>query len=298
MKKMITILILSGCLITGAVFASGGSDMTKFFPAVKGMKKGKPDIYTPDNLYEYINGAAEIFLGFDFQELAALTYEDPQEHQLTIDIYRHSSARNGFGIYSQEKPVKGDFLKIGAQGYYEKGVLNFVKGSYYVKISGFDLGDKDKEVMTAAAEKISKKLVGADHFPLPTTSFPGRGKIVNSERFTAADFLGHSFLHSAFAADYKDSGTEFQIFIMEAATPKEARKIVENYFKFAKKKNSEISAYGDFFRFLDPYYRSKGQVNIRAKGKYVFGLFGDDMKRVRYYMDVISGNLANLHSSH
>lgn len=297
MKKIITIIVLSGCFISGAAFASGGSGMTKFFPDITGMKKGKPDIYTPDNLFEYINGAAEVFLAYDFRELAALTYEDPQKHQLTIDIYRHSSDRNGFGIYSQEKPVKGDFLDIGAQGYYEKGVLNFVKGSYYVKMTGFDLGDKDKEIMTTAAQKISGQMKGADHFPLPTTCFPGRGKILNSEKFIAADFLGHSFLHSAFAADYKDSGKEFQIFIMEAANPREAKEIVENYFKFAKKKGSEISVYGDFFRFLDPYYRSKGQVNIRAMGKYVFGMFGDDMKRVRYYMNAVSGNLTNLHSS-
>lgn len=297
MKKLISIFIIIGCVIVTTSLEPGETDMAKIFPEISGMTKGKPEMYTPDNLYEYINGAAEVFLSYDFQHLTVLTYEDPQKHSLTIDIYRHSNINNGFGIYSQEKPEKGEFLRIGAQGYYEKGVLNFVKGDYYVKMSGFDLGDKDKKVMTAAAKKIAQKLSGPGHFPLPLTAFPGKGKIKDSEKYIARNFLGHSFLHSAFAADYEENEEKFQIFIIEAANAKVAKKITDDYFKFAKGKSSEISIHNTFFRFLDPYYRGNGKMNIKAQGKYVYGLFNDNMKRVHYYMQQVERNLGKLHSS-
>jgi hypothetical protein len=297
MKKLIMIAIIAGCIITTSGLQAKEIDMASVFPEISGMTKGKPEMYTPDNLYEYINGAAEVFLSYDFRELAALTYEDPQKHSLTIDIYRHSDARNGFGIYSQEKPVKGDFLRIGAQGYYEKGVLNFFKGSYYVKMSGFDLGDKDKTVLGDVAKKIAQGLSGATHFPLPVTCFPGKGKVKDSEKFIAGNFLGHSFLHSAFVTEYEEKGEKFQIFLIQAADAVAAQKIRNDYFKFAKGKGIEISVHKTFFRFSDPYYRSSGKMNIESRGRYVFGLFSDDMTRVYYYLDQLKGNLGKLHSS-
>jgi hypothetical protein len=291
------ILIIAGCFLTTSGLQAKEIDMAKVFPEISGMTKGKPEMYNPDNLYEYINGAAEVFLSYDFRELAALTYEDPQKHSLTIDIYRHSDDRNGFGIYSQEKPVKGDFLPIGAQGYYEKGVLNFVKGSYYVKMSGFDLGDRDKTVLSETAKKIARRLSGLSRLPLPAACFPGKGKIDNSEKFIAKNFLGHSFLHSAFTAEYEEKGDKFQIFIIQAADTAAAQKIRDDYFKFAKGKGMEVSIHKTFFRFSDPYYRSNGKMNIESKGQYVFGLFSDDMTRVYYYMEQVKGNLEKLHSS-
>ncbi len=305
MKTFFKILLISTVLVFSFLFLSAGStppgtdDMTGFFPEVTSMKKGTPAIYTAGNLYEYIDGAAEVFLSFDFQKLASLTYEDEQKHSLTIDIYRHNNHINGFGIYSQEKPLQGDFLPIGAEGYYEKGVLNFFKGSYYVKMSAFDMGDKEKEMMMKAANAVAAKLPGPGFLPLPITCFPGKDRVLKSERYIARDFLGHGFLHSAFISDYenKESGRKFQIFLMQGKDRKEAEKFVNDYLEFAKKKGVEVSVHKKFYRFLDPYYRSKGSMNIMSRGKYAWGMFGDDLNEVHYYIDTLEKNLEKLHSS-
>ena len=144
MKKYNVILCLFVILLAFALTAEeSGDSMVQVFPQLKEwQKKGKPDIYTADNLYEYINGAADVFLSYDFQKLVTLTYESKPKQSITIDIYQHSDYRNGFGIYAQERPVTDDYLKIGVQGYYEKGILNFFKGKYYVKISSFDIENR------------------------------------------------------------------------------------------------------------------------------------------------------------
>lgn len=300
MKKYIlpTILII-GCFLFPLSLKSAPVDIKTLFPQLNGWtQKGNIDVYTPDNLYEYIDGAADVFLAYDFQELAAATFESNPKGSFTVDIYRHGSPKNGFGIYSQEKPAKGPFIPIGAQGYYEKGVLNFLVDCCYVKINGFDLGDKDETILKEAARQIAQKIQGDNRFPRVLECFPGEEKVEYSERYIAQNFLGHSFLHSAFTADYEKEGAKIQVFIIETDDEKVARKILDDYLTFVKSKGMTVeeNTEKDFFRFQDPYYRSNGSMNIKQKGNYLWGLFDKDMSAAGagVYIDKIRENLSKL----
>jgi len=291
-KLAIFTVILIGCAALVPFIHGGQKDMTAIFPPLEGWtKKGAPEIYTPDNLFEYINGAAEVFLSYDFIKLATLTYENTKKNSFTVDVYRHSSARNGFGIYSQEKPQTGNFLAIGTQGYYEKGVLNFLRGGYYVKMSGYDLGDNDKTVLTSAAEKIAANLEGPLDFPAAVKCFPNEGKITNSEGYINRNFLGHSFLHSAYAADYRLNGEKFQVFIIETGDKKGVEEILKSYLAFVKKKGIAVEENKNVYRFQDPYYRSSGMMNLRIKKNYLWGLFSKDAALAQSFLDKIEANL-------
>jgi hypothetical protein len=44
-------------------------DPAKLFPDIAGwQKKGNTEIFFPESLYKYIDGAAENFLGYDFKQ--------------------------------------------------------------------------------------------------------------------------------------------------------------------------------------------------------------------------------------
>jgi ABC-type amino acid transport substrate-binding protein len=268
------------------------ADMTTIFPTLKGWtQKGKPDVYTPDNLFEYINGAAEVFLSYDLQALATITYENRKKNSFTVDVYRHNNNRNGFGIYSAEKPQDGNFIPIGAQGYYEKGILNFLKGTYYVKMSGYDLGDNDKQVLTTAAAAIAETLKGTVGVPTAAKCFPGKGKQANSERYINRNFLGHSFLHSAFTADYEINGRKFQVFIIESENAGDVEKILQSYLDFLKKKGLNVEENKNLYRFQDPYYRSYGTMNLKKSKNYLWGLFSKGNSAAEFFIREIEKNL-------
>jgi hypothetical protein len=198
--------------------------MNSFFPDIAGWeKKDGPSIYGPENLYEYIDGAAENFLNCDFQELVMLTYEDRQKHTLTVEIYRHRSLETAFGIYSSEKPLAGSYLPVGTEGYYEEGVLNFYTGPFYIKMSSFDLSGRDKAILLDFGNKISDRIGRQPGAPPELALFPPEGKIAHSERFVFKNFLGHPFLRSGFIADYEKQGKKFQVFIIRANDEDEAR---------------------------------------------------------------------------
>ncbi len=265
------------------------------FPEISGWQKtGEPEMYSPDNLFEYINGAAEVYLSYDFQKLITLSYSNPKQQSFTIDIYQHSNSNNGFGIYSQEKPQEGDFLKIGTQGYYEQGILNFFKDRFYVKLSAFDLKEIDRPLLEKISRLIDNQLPGQPLLPKTVSCFPSMGKIENSERFILQNFLGHSFLHSAFVADYLIKDEKFQIFIIETVTPQKADTILEHYLAFLKRKGIEYQQdNSNVYRFSDPYYRSSGTMNLKKNSRFIWGFFSNDIQKVRTYLETIEQNLKN-----
>jgi hypothetical protein len=286
------IIILSIILFSFSLLQANDQDMASIFPTMEGWTpKGDIAFYSPDNLYEYIDGAADVFLSYDFVKLASLTLVNKDKQSFPVDVYRHNNDRNGFGIYCQEKPRKGPFIAIGAQGYYETGVLNFLRGSYYVKISGFDLGEKDQDVLTAYAKKLAEKLEGPTTFPAVVLCFPKEEMVQDSQGFIAKNFLGHAFLHSAYVADYEMDGRNMQVFIMEGKDETETRAILDSYLDFVKKKGMEVEEKEGLYRFQDPYYRSNGKMNMKLKGNYLWGLFSRNDEKAGEIIGLVETNL-------
>lgn len=154
-------------------------ESSELFPDVKGWNKSKDiQIYTPQNLYEYINGAAELYLSYDFQELQVAEYLNRHNATVIAEIYRHKTPVHAFGIYSQERPTEGNILKIGAQGYVEEPILNFVVGNAYVKINSYDVGEETGEVLQIFANKVAANLGGKGSLPKILTCFLEEGKYI------------------------------------------------------------------------------------------------------------------------
>lgn len=264
------------------------------FPPFDGwVVKDTPGEYSPATLYEYIDGAADVFLSYDFKKLDTISYEFEKDRKLTftVDIYLHSNDKNGFGVYSQEKPREGLFLPIGTQGYYEKGILNFLKGSYYVKISGYDLGDNDQTILTTYAEKLAQQLPGTTVFPTAIHCFPETGKVAGSESYIAQSFLGHAFLNSAFVVDYVLGGEKIQLFIIETDEPAGAENILNKYLEFLVKKGVPVELKNDIRRFVDPYYSNKGKMTLKLSKNYLWGLFSKDEAQAENVIGQIETNL-------
>lgn len=244
----------------------GGS--SKIFPAVEGWKmSGEVKAFDPENLYDYIDGAAESYLNYDFQELRVAEYLTEGKASVVIEVYAHRTPYHAFGIYSQERPSKGDYLGIGAQGYFDDTILNFLTGRYYVKLSCYDAGAGTKEILTLFARKTAEKLGGGSSLPAILNCLPSKSKKQKSEQFVAKNFLGYSFLHSAFKADYEGSKGSFALFIIEGADPEDCRKMVGRYLE--KNKDPQNDLKEGTFKVADPYH---GEVEFIWEGKYMWGV--------------------------
>lgn len=96
--------------------------------------KNQPVIYTPDNLWDYIDGAADLFYRYQFKNLQVVYYTDSAGDYITLELYDQSSPLYAYGVYSQERPEKTNFLDIGTEGYAEPGIINFLIDDFLYKI--------------------------------------------------------------------------------------------------------------------------------------------------------------------
>jgi hypothetical protein len=262
-------------------------------PDMKGWTKdGEAQVFTPESLFEYIDGAADAYLAFEFEELAVLSYDGGNKRSVTIEIYRHADLRNAFGIYTQERPQQGNFVEIGTEAYYEKGIFNFFHGSFYVKTAGYHLEGDDEAVLTAAAAEVASRIGGKPSFPELLECFPAEGRVARSERFMARDVLGHGFLHGAYAADYGSGGEVVRLFLFEGKDEEDARRMLDDYLKLSGAAPSSSAAKGapETHRFNDPRRTSGESANFRLAGRFLWGLFAPN-DAATAYMDRIESNL-------
>jgi len=248
-------------------WASGGGGAYSF-PEMAGWKQsGDIQMYSRANLYDYINGAADLYLKYDFQELKVAEYANDRKASVTIEVYRYNTPVHAFGIYSQERLGNASYLEVGAQGYSEKGVLNFLAGDCYVKMSGVDAGPGEREVLLAFAKKLVENLGGKGSLPSILSAFPPEGEKKNSEKFIAREFLGYSFFHSAFTADYELSGRKFQLFVIEGTDRNDCLSMIREYLRHTGNLQTRVEE--GRYQLKDPYH---GGMDFYWKGNHIWGV--------------------------
>jgi hypothetical protein len=250
------------------------------FPEIEGWKRsGNIQVFTSENLFDYIDGAAELYLNYDFHQLQVAEYQDQEETIIAIEIYRHKTPLHAFGIYSQERLKEGSFLDIGAQGYVKGMTLNFIIGPYYVKINAYLGESKTQEVLQHFGKKVAEQLGGTASLPGILSCFPEKRKIPNSERFVVRDFLGHRFLHHGFTADYGDSNRTFTLFIIEGVNSEDCAEMLQEYFQLTG--YSQMEAKEGHYILQDPYH---GELALIWAHEYLWGAINllDDTLRSEY----------------
>jgi hypothetical protein len=224
LRKCVILLFPVACLAAQVV-----SSQEIKFPALQGFRlRENYPVYTSDNLWDFIDGAADSYLGYGFIDAHVAEYKRGREN-IKAEIYHHKDHTMAFGIYSSERSPSFRFNNTGAQGYATDGSLNFFKGNYYVKLRTFSKKQATLQAEQALATRIAAAIEGSDKMPEALALFPGEGKIANSEAFINENVLGHGFLSNAFKADYLSGPDNFSIFIIRNPSADTGRKTLEIY---------------------------------------------------------------------
>lgn len=216
MRKM-TIILLAVLLPLGCLKAQ-----QSLFPALNGYKTvNEYPVYTPDDLWNYIDGAADAYLALGFIDLNIKEFVKGKQ-RIKVEVYRFGNDAMAFGIYSLERSPDYDFIGVGVQGYFEEGVVNFYKDRYYVKLMTQSKSGKTNEDMKQLAGLIAGRIEGRNTFPALLDVFPADGKLANQETYLLESVLGHEFLRGAFRASYDTDNERFDIYLFDCTTAEEA----------------------------------------------------------------------------
>jgi hypothetical protein len=259
-----TAVLLLGLLATAPADA-GKPALPSLFPAIEGWKMGTPAPYTPEGLFEYIDGGADAFLQYDFQELLAASYVNARKVEISVDIYRHRDAIRAFGMYTQERRPGSTLIPVGVEGNSGSDHLEFVKGPYYVKL--VQAGGKETSFLRLFADKVAAQLPGSKEPPPVLRCFPNQGKRPRAEKLIARDFLGYAFLHDAAVVPYEIEGAQFRLFALAGKDAADLHTMIQRYLAAAKMPAAEIKNEGTA-TLKDPL---NGEVLLQWSGHWLWG---------------------------
>ncbi|MCX5912059.1 MAG: hypothetical protein NTV04_09020 [Deltaproteobacteria bacterium] len=125
----------------------GKADQEASFPAeVSGWKwDGKENHYNRKTIFDYINGAGELYIAYNFNGVKVRRYEKGSHPPITAEVYDMGTSEDAFGVFSFER--QDEEAGIGQGSEFGGGLLRFWKGKFFV--SAFAEGQgKEAEAAT------------------------------------------------------------------------------------------------------------------------------------------------------
>jgi hypothetical protein len=211
----------------------GSPELAALVPRVDAWSPAEvPRSYFPESLFEYIDGAAESYLSYDFRELFVVDLEKKgTEATLTLEIYDMGTPVNAFGIFGAERYPENKAAAVGDLGYIEGEALNFMAGRFYVKLLSFGLGQETPSVLNEFGARVAGAVKVKGPLPALVLVFPKENLVAQSEKYIKKNFMGYEFLRNGYAATYRVDGREMEGFAIEGDSDKDAedmlRKLLE-----------------------------------------------------------------------
>jgi len=143
-------------------------------------RSGPLRTFTGQDLFNQIDGGAELFLEFGFVRLRLQAYARGRA-ELTLDAYEMESPASALGIYLMKMGRETPFPEIAARNSSEEVQLTILKGRYFVQVD--NLGEEPASRAEAAA-LANAFLAGVEDEPAetPLRALPAEGLAPGSER--------------------------------------------------------------------------------------------------------------------
>jgi len=231
--------------------------------------------YTGEDLFEYINGEAELYLQFGFKMLTAGLYLKDGNEKLGIaaDVYEMGSDLEAFGIYANYRKPKAEPVKAGSGGFVSPSQLMFYQGRYFVQLNASGTATQDQAVFLNLAGLVSRNLPASPQSPPELALLRIPALIPNTEKYIPRSVLGYPFFKKGLTAQALLDGRPVRIFVLLEGSIGGASQTAQAYEKALKEKGIALKkapeSSGEVLCAQDPLY---GGVCLQPLGKYVLGV--------------------------
>ena len=152
--------------------------------------------YSGTQIFDYMDGAGEVYRAYDYQNLLVQRYTRPGQEEILVELFDMGLPKNAFGIFSYMLG-RGPAVPIGQDGEYRSGLLCFWKGSYFVYVQTDRENEETKTAILDLGKAVADRIKDEGKRPaiisclpegeyLPTTlRYFFRYEILNSHYFLA-----------------------------------------------------------------------------------------------------------------
>jgi len=175
----LTAMMLAGC---------GGSDAglgetAMVLPQTIGewVRQDDPVTYDRETIFDYINGAGEVYRSYAFSHVDVERYERPEAEGVIVEVFDMGNPDDAFGVFSfaREEEEEG----VGA-GFERKGsILCFWQDRFYVCVATEERYEDPGPVLEEIARGVSGHLPPGGQRPALVGALPAEGLVPFSDRF-------------------------------------------------------------------------------------------------------------------
>lgn len=245
-------------------------------PGVTGWQlTGDHYYYLPENLYNYINGAADLFISYGFVKLVGAEYasKSGRQENVIVDIYDMGNKLNAFGVFQTKRDPESRPLKIGAGSFCSEQYVLFYKDRFYVEIQAYVSNGKGKDIPVRMARKVAAGIAGDCSPPAELNYLPDAARVPGSEMYITGGILGHAFLNKGLITEYKLGEEVVKAFVAFFPSRKHAVIALNQYKNFLNesgKKWQVLNGFGETgFVSQEPYHKN---ILVAQQGSFVVGV--------------------------
>ena len=249
MKSLIFFIVL--LLLLGPAQGAGVKGKERVAPKivlpaeVVGYKwDGKVRTFNSKTIFEYINGAAELYLAYGFLGLKVWRFEKTGAPPINLEIYEQASSEDAYGVFSfehQDEPTG-----IGQGSEFGGGLLRFWKGNYFVSVYAEGEGEGVEAAIVSIGKAAATAIPLTGPEPKLVQFLPGKefGLVDKSTRYLKSHvllnqrfFIAHQNILNlsrkteAVLAVYLREGQKAQLLLIQYPNADEARISLESFRK-------------------------------------------------------------------
>ncbi len=137
--------------------------------------------YTPDNLYDYIDGGAELYRSYGFREMVSLVYHRPDQPDLYLDIFDMGTTGGAFGVFTHSREKTDSTFGQGSQ--YSPGALIFWKDRYFISLLASPETPEARQAIFTLARQIEHAIPRQGKIPTVVRLLPRDSLVEESIRY-------------------------------------------------------------------------------------------------------------------
>lgn len=140
-------------------------------------------------LFSYMDGAAELYLAYGFQDLTVRRFVKPGLPPITVELYKLASSADAYGVFTFER--QDESAGIGQGSEFGGGMLRFWKGAYFASIYAEGEGAEVESALAGIGRQVADAIPAAGPEPELIAAVPGRefGLVERSLRFLRSHVL-------------------------------------------------------------------------------------------------------------
>jgi len=204
--------------------------------------KEKDKLYDPQTIFDYINGAGEVYRSYNFKLLLARRFSKEGQPDIVADLFEMASSKDAFGVFTHG--LEGEDAGVGRESTYEGGLLSFWKGRFYVSLYAEEETEEAKKALFALGKRVASTIEEEGKKPDIIALLPGEAIVERSVHY----FHNHMILNyhyyvsdenillldqetEAALATYREQNEKFYLLVVRYPEKSEASRAFESFIE-------------------------------------------------------------------